>query len=135
MSNNKLFTNLITGTAIVASLTTGGMAGLKVLASRNVEVEVPELTVASPSPSAVGTPAPTALPQPVESAIPSADPSATPPVMPSASPISSDFPIASLAPGVGFDDDDDDRENELEHEDKKVNENHDEDEREDHEDD
>lgn len=116
MASNKLFTNIITGTAIIASLTTGGMAGMKVLASRSIDTEVPEVTAPSASPSVVPSSSPvatvptaSATPVPVETAV-------TPSVSPTMSPEASRFPLASIIPGGKFDDDGDDEENELEHE-------------------
>lgn len=119
MASNKLFTNIITGTAIIASLTTGGMAGMKVLASRNIDTEVPEVTIPSATPSASPSFAPINI-VPV-SAIPvvgdnDANHSVSPSMSPTASP-DTKFPLASIVPGGRFDDDGDSDDNELEHED------------------
>lgn len=119
MPSNKLFTNIITGTAIVASLTTGGMAGMKVLASRNIDAEVPEVTLPSATPSASPSSAPIII-VPV-SAIPvvgenDTNPSVAPSITPSVSLDDNKLPLASIVPGGRFDDDADSDDNELEHE-------------------
>ncbi|MFZ2199665.1 MAG: hypothetical protein WAV40_02675 [Microgenomates group bacterium] len=159
MTSNKLFTNIVTGTAIMASLATSGYAGIRVFASKNHETVVPEVSTPTPVPSIPQTPAISATPEPsatIENTdnvtmddpglnemindivIPSASPTES--IMPSASPASSDFPAASSLPGATFDDEDeDDEDDELEHEERRENdheddENHESKEVEDHED-
>ena len=104
MSGNRLFSNIITGTAILASLTTGGMAGLKVFANKDKAVTVPELpismTSASPSPS------PTVISGEAQNQKLDDDLNSDELILPSSTPMISEFPIDSMKPGNSFDDED-----------------------------
>lgn len=135
MASNKLFTNIVTGAAIVASLGTSGMAGFRVLANRSVDTEVPDVATPTPSPAPTGSPVGTVAAEPtsIPSAAPSAEPTVLPSAIPSTLPSPSDFPVASLKPGAGFDDDGDD--DTIEHEESEELDSQDETKTEDHEDD
>lgn len=133
MPSNNLFTNVITGTAIIASLATGGMAGLKVLANKNVEVNVPELLAVSPSPSPTTELNVKTSNDVAKDVVQADEPVGT--IDPSSKPMTDDFPVASILPGTRFDDDDESDEDELESEDTNKREDHDDDENEDREDD
>lgn len=120
MPSNKLFTNVITATAIVASMATTIGAGIKVAASRNnQEIEVPEVVAASPLPTA------TPVEEEIATPIPTDNPLLVTQVASEVSASPSDFPVASMIPGAQFDDDEDEEdedEDELEkddHEDEK----------------
>lgn len=111
MLRNKLMSNLLTGTAILASFATSGYAGFKVLADKNEPSQVPEVktetTVQSKEIEKTS----------VVSNIDTPRPSASPSVMPEAS--VQPTPIASVSPAAQVFDDAEDERDELERVEKK----------------
>lgn len=132
--NSKLLSNILTGAVIAGSLTTSGVAGYKVFASRNVSDQVPELTAPTPRSSPTSEESGEVEVEqteqeeirPDQSVAPNASVNAQAETLASPSPASvgaNDFPVASTVSRGSFDDEDEsEREHELEREDQEQHE-------------